>query len=154
MEESFGADLMSNAFSSVVDSVMGLPEVGSGVFSKVRCDGLDPVSTGPDLLAPQPSPVVMLVPDSVKLKWSSLATVSSVIGSVTFGASHSGGVSLGGKEDSRMDVIPALDMVHRPQSMKTPEVLPIIQSFPSSPVVDGLAPKLDEIHKSPFVKNT
>lgn len=84
------------------------------------------MSTGLDLLAPQPSPLVMLVPDSVKLKWSSSATVSSMIGSVTFGASHSGEVSLGGKEDSRKDVIPPLDMVHRPQSMKKPEVLPII----------------------------
>jgi hypothetical protein len=104
---------VSNAFSLVADSVMWLPEVGPEVFSKVQRDGLDPVSTGPNFLAPRPSSVMMLAPNSVKLKWSSPATVSSMIRSVTFGASHSGRVSLGGKEDSRMDVISLLDMVHR-----------------------------------------
>jgi hypothetical protein len=83
----------------MVDSMMGLPEVRSEVFSKVQRDGLDSVSTGPNFLAPQPSFVVMLAPDSVKLKWSSSATVSFVIGSITFGAFHSGGISLGGKEE-------------------------------------------------------
>jgi hypothetical protein len=72
--------------------MMGFSEIGSEVFSKVHRDGLDVVSTGPDFLAPQPSSVVLLALDSVKSEWSSLATVSSVIGFVTFGASHSGGI--------------------------------------------------------------
>jgi hypothetical protein len=42
---------------------------------------------------------MMLALDLVKLKLSSLAMVSSMIGSVTFGASHSRRISLGGKED-------------------------------------------------------
>jgi hypothetical protein len=53
-----------------------------------------------------------------------------------------------------MDVIPSLDVVHRSQFAKKPQVLLIIQSSPSSPVVDGLAPTLDEIHKSPSIKKT
>lgn len=32
--------------------MVGLPEVGSEVFSKVHRDGLDLVSIGPDFLAP------------------------------------------------------------------------------------------------------
>jgi hypothetical protein len=54
----------------------------------------------------------------------------------------------------RIDVIPLLDVVHRPQSAKKLQVFLIIQSSPSSPVVDGLAPTLDEIHRSQSVKKT
>jgi len=43
-----------------------------------------------------------------------------VIGSVAFGAFHSGEVSLGDKKDSRMDVVPPLDVVHSLQSAKKP----------------------------------
>jgi hypothetical protein len=93
--------------------VMGLPEVGSGVFSKVQRDRLDLMSTSPDFLAPQPSSIVMLAPDSIKSEWSSSATASSVTWFVTFGASRSGGISLGGKEDSQIGVIPMLDVVRR-----------------------------------------
>jgi hypothetical protein len=91
---------------------MGLPEVGSNVFLKIHRDGLDPVSTDPDFLTLQPTSVVLLVQDSSKSEWSSPATVSSAIGSVPFGAFHSGEVSLGGKKDSQMDVVPLLDVVH------------------------------------------
>lgn len=38
-EEGFGADPMSNAFSSVADSVMGLPEVGLGFFRRFNVMG-------------------------------------------------------------------------------------------------------------------
>lgn len=72
--------------------MMGFSEIGSEVFSKVHRDGLNVVSTDPNFLAPRLSYAVMLAPDSVKSEWSSFATVSSVIGSVTFGASHSGGI--------------------------------------------------------------
>jgi hypothetical protein len=71
---------------------MGLSEVGSEVFSEVQQDGLDLVSTGPDFLAPQPSSIGMIAPDSVKLKWSSPSTINFVIGLVSFGASHLGGI--------------------------------------------------------------
>jgi hypothetical protein len=47
-----------------------------------------------------------------------------------------------------MDVVPSLDVVHRPQSAKKPQVLPVIQSSPTSPDDDGLVPPLDEIHRS------
>lgn len=53
-----------------------------------------------------------------------------------------------------MDVIPQLDVVHRLQSAKKPQVLPIIQSSPSSPVVDDMASSLDEIRRSQFVNKT
>jgi hypothetical protein len=53
-----------------------------------------------------------------------------------------------------MDVIPQLDVVHRLQSAKKPQVLPIIQSSPSSPVVDDMASSLDEIHRSQSVNKT
>jgi hypothetical protein len=42
-------------------------------------------------LAPQPSSAMLLAQDSVKSERSSLATVSSMIGFVAFGAFHSGG---------------------------------------------------------------
>jgi hypothetical protein len=53
------------------------------------------------------------VQDSAKSEWSSPSTVSSVIGSAPFGVFHSGEVSLGGKKNSWMDVVPpaSVDMV-------------------------------------------
>jgi hypothetical protein len=64
------------------------------------------------------------------------------------------GVSLGDKKDSRMDMVPPLDVVHRPQSSKKPQVLLAIQSSSTSPNDDGLVPSLDEIHRSQSVKKT
>jgi hypothetical protein len=61
---------------------------------------------------------------------------------------------LGVKKDSRMDVVPPLDVVHRPQFAKKPQVLLVIQSSSTSPNDEGLAPPLDEIHRSQFVKKT
>jgi hypothetical protein len=61
---------------------------------------------------------------------------------------------LGDKKDSRMDMVPPLDVVHRPQSSKKPQVLLAIQSSSTSPNDEGLAPPLDEIHRSQFVKKT
>jgi hypothetical protein len=91
---------------------------------------------------------MLLAQDSIKLEWSSPAMVSFVIGSVAFGAFHTGGVSLGDKKDSRMYV------VHRPQFVKKPQVFSGIQSSPTSPDDDGLVPPLDEIHRSQSVKKT
>jgi hypothetical protein len=75
-EEGFGSDLVSNAFSSgsegacvfspVANLVMGLPEVGPQVFSKVHRDELDTVSTGHAFLAPQPNFVMLFAQDLVK----------------------------------------------------------------------------------------
>jgi hypothetical protein len=112
------------------------------------------VSTDPDFLAPQPSSVLLLVQDSAKLVWSSPATVSSVIGSVAFGAFHSGEVSSGDNKDSRMDVVPPLDVVHRLQFAKKPQVFPIIKYSPTNPDDGGLVLPLDEILKSQSVKKT
>jgi len=44
--------------------------------------------------------------------------------------------------------------VHRPQFAKKPQVLLVIQSSSTSPNDEGLAPPLDEIHRSQFVKKT
>jgi hypothetical protein len=140
----------SNTFFAVADSVMGLSEVGSEVFPEVQRDWLDPVITGPIFLAPQPNSVESLAPNSVKL--SSLATVNTVIGPISFGVYHTWGISLGDNEDSPMDVFPPLDVEYRPLSVT--QALSIFQSSPSSPVVDDLAPTLDETHKSQSVKKT
>jgi hypothetical protein len=53
-----------------------------------------------------------------------------------------------------MDVVPPLDVVHRPQSEKKPKVLLVIQSSPTSPDDEGLAPSLDEIRRPQSVKKT
>jgi hypothetical protein len=71
--------------------VMGLLEIGSEVSSKVHRDGFDLVSIDLDFLAPQPSSFMLLAQDSIKFEWSSPAMVSTVIGSVAFGAFHSRG---------------------------------------------------------------
>jgi hypothetical protein len=84
------------------------------------------VSIDPDFLAPQPSFAVLLMQNSAKSEWSSPAAISSVIGSVAFGVFHSGEVSLGDKNDSQMDVVPPLDVVHRLQFAKKPQVFSII----------------------------
>jgi hypothetical protein len=88
------------------------------------------------------------VQDSAKLVWSSPATVSSVIGSVGLGAFHSWEVFSGDNKDSQMDV------VHRLQFAKKPQVFPIIKSSPTNPDDDGLVLPLDEIHRSQSVKKT
>jgi hypothetical protein len=58
------------------------------------------------------------------------------------------------RRDSWMDVVPPLDVVHRLQFTKKPQVFPIIKSSPTNPDDDGLVLPLDEIHRSQFVKKT
>lgn len=61
---------------------------------------------------------------------------------------------MGDKKDSRMDAVPPLDVVHRMQSAKKPQVLTVLQSPPTSLDDDGLVPLLDKIHRSQSIKKT